>query len=475
MASAASGGSAHRRTIRPDRVRPPRGLRRAAVVRGRARCPRADQCDRVDHHRAAGQRDGAEDPDEIAAQGRAAELLGRQSAAARARFPRHLQRHRPEPVRARPGRRAQRERRAVGRPLAHGAEPQAPGGPPGERRRQRDRRVDGAGGHRPLVDHDRQRDRPLHLRQGRRQRDPRAARHRFPSRQGQRGPHRRRAVRCPDRRRHPPAGPDDRRRLPEGAGARQPSPPPRRRRLRHAGQGRAHLPAGRERPDGDRAQRAVGAQRLPERHAVRRRGQAGPRGSEQAHAGHAPRLPRREAVAELPERRHPCAAAGDRRLHQFEHRGARLGRRQPHAAAEGRALGPGAGHRAAVEEPRHAQERQRDPGRARATSWPRRRSSTSSPSSRSPRSSRCGSRCSSSTTRRPRRSRSFSATTSRRSCPSSAARCPTRGPTSCSCATPHRAWRRSAGSSASSTSRCVRCSSRPASSRPTTASRATSA
>ena len=75
------------------------------------------------------------------------------------------------------------------------------------------------------------------LRPGRRRRAlhrTRPARPRLPARQGRRRPRRRRALRSRHRRRHPPAGPDHRRRLPEHA-LPENLAPPRRRRLRHAG------------------------------------------------------------------------------------------------------------------------------------------------------------------------------------------------------------------------------------------------
>ena len=72
----------------------------------------------------------------------------------------------------------------------------------------------------------------------------------------------------------------------------------------------------------------------------------------------------REAVAELPEHRGARAAAGDRRLHQLQRRHQRHRHRQRHAAPEGRALGSGARHHPAGEEPRPAQVGQRDPDRA---------------------------------------------------------------------------------------------------------------
>ena len=66
----------------------------------------------------------------------------------------------------------------------------------------------------------------------------------------------------------------------------------------------------------------------------------------------------REAVAQLPERRSALGAAGDRRLHRPQHHHQRHGAGQPHAAAEGHPLGPGARHHPADQGPRHAQERQ---------------------------------------------------------------------------------------------------------------------
>ena len=101
------------------------------------------------------------------------------------------------------------------------------------------------------------------------------------------------------------------------------------------------------------------------------------------------RLRRREAVAELPEHRSAIAAAGDRRLHQLQHRDFRLRHRRGHAAPEGRALGPGAGHRPAGQGPGHAQDRQRAYGSLPRTRSRPRRSWTWS---RAPR-SRAWSRC----------------------------------------------------------------------------------
>ena len=59
-------------------------------------------------------------------------------------------------------------------------------------------------------------------------------------------------------RRHPPAGPDGRRRLPVDVAAGDPAPPPRRHRFRHAGPDRQHDAAGRQRAHGHRAARARG-------------------------------------------------------------------------------------------------------------------------------------------------------------------------------------------------------------------------
>ncbi len=146
--------------------------------------------------------------------------------------------------------------------------------------------------------------------------------------------------------------------------AGQPAQAPRRRRLRHAGLDDQHVPAGRERAHGDRAEGPVGAQRLPDRHAVRGRGEADPVRPEQARAGHAGRLPGREAVAQLPERGGPQRPQRDRRLHRPQHHHERHGAGEPHAAAQGRAVGPGARHHPADARPRHAQERQRGLDRA---------------------------------------------------------------------------------------------------------------
>jgi type IV pilus assembly protein PilQ len=77
-----------------------------------------------------------------------------------------------------------------------------------------------------------------------------------------------------------------------------------------------------------------------------------------------PGLPGREAEPELPEHRSARAAAGDRRLHQLQRGDQRHRHRQRHAAPEGRALGPGAGHHHAEQGPGRAQERQRAVDRA---------------------------------------------------------------------------------------------------------------
>ena len=131
-------------------------------------------------------------------------------------------------------------------------------------------------------------------------RDPRR---RLPPRPQRRRPRRRRPLRHHHRHRHPPAGPAADRRLPEDLVCPQPAQAPRRAGLRHAGLDDQHVPAGRERAHGDRAEGAVGALRLPDRQPVRHRGEAGPGRPEQARAGHARRLQGREAVAQLPERR----------------------------------------------------------------------------------------------------------------------------------------------------------------------------
>jgi type IV pilus assembly protein PilQ len=60
----------------------------------------------------------------------------------------------------------------------------------------------------------------------------------------------------------------------------------------------------------------VGILGLPDRHAVHRRGEAGPRRPEPPGAERHARLRRREALAELPERRSARGAAGHRRLHR---------------------------------------------------------------------------------------------------------------------------------------------------------------
>ena len=189
-----------------------------------------------------------------------------------------------------------------------------------------------------------------------------AARHRFPARLRRRRPGRRRAAEQPGRRRHPPAGPEPGRRVPPLEPARQPAPPPRRHRFRHAGAEHHDDAAGRPRPHGGRSARCLGAQRLPERQPVRARGARAEGRPEQARPGR--RLRGREALAQLPEHRGPGAAAGHRRLHQLQRRHQRHRHRQRHAALEGRALGPGARHHPAGEEPGPAQVGQRHPDRA---------------------------------------------------------------------------------------------------------------
>ncbi len=173
-----------------------------------------------------------------------------------------------------------------------------------------------------------------------------------------RGAPRRRPVGQLHRHRHPAAGPDAGRRFPQDVGAAQPRAAHRRRRLRHAGAHRRHVPAGQQRADDHRAEGPVGALGLPDRQPLHPRGEADPRGSEQARAGLARRLQGREAVAQLPERGSARGAAGDRRLHRPQHHHQRHGAGQPHAAAEGHPVGPGARHHPADEGPRHAQERQ---------------------------------------------------------------------------------------------------------------------
>ena len=74
-----------------------------------------------------------------------------------------------------------------------------------------------------------------HFAEGTRRRQARGARHRLPPRPRRRRPRGGRSVRHHHRHRHPPAGPEHRRRLPEDRAAREPAPPPRRGRLRHAG------------------------------------------------------------------------------------------------------------------------------------------------------------------------------------------------------------------------------------------------
>ena len=146
--------------------------------------------------------------------------------------------------------------------------------------------------------------------------------------------------------------------------AAQPRAPPRRGRLRHAGALRRHLRAGRQRAHGDRAARPVGILGLPDRHPVHRRGEAGQGRPEPPGAELHPGLRGREALAQLPERRSARGAAGDRGLHGPEHHHQRHGGRQPHAAPEGRALGPGARHHPAGQGTVEAQERQRGADRA---------------------------------------------------------------------------------------------------------------
>ncbi len=181
------------------------------------------------------------------------------------------------------------------------------------------------------------------------------------------------------------------------------APAARRDRLRHAGADDRDLPERRPGAHGGHADRQLGAFGLPERQPVRARGAAGEARSEPADAG--PEVFGREAVAELPEHRGACAAAGDRRLHQLQRRDQRFGHRQRHAAPEGRAVGPGARHHPRGEEPRHQAHRQcaadRAEGRTRRQGEARARGQGADRRS----SSRCARRRSSSTTPRPRRSR----------------------------------------------------------------------
>ncbi len=181
---------------------------------------------------------------------------------------------------------------------------------------------------------------------------------RLPPRHRRRGPGGGGPFRHHDRHRHPYAGPEHRRRLPEDHPARGAAPAARRGGLRHAGEHRKHLPAGRERAHGDRASRPVGAQRLPVGHAVRGRGEARP-GRPLAGVAARP-LHRREAVAQLPERRSARGAERDRRLHRSQRHHQRHGERQHHPAAEGRALGSGARDHPADARPRQPPRRQRD-------------------------------------------------------------------------------------------------------------------
>jgi hypothetical protein len=116
-------------------------------------------------------------------------------------------------------------------------------------------------------------------------RGPGPARHRLPPRCRWRRPRRREPGQHAGRCRHPPAGPEPGGRVPALVAARQPAPPARRHRLRHAGAERVHLPERRPRAHGRRAARRLGAQRLPERQPVRARGAADEGRPEQADPG----------------------------------------------------------------------------------------------------------------------------------------------------------------------------------------------
>ncbi len=292
----------------------------------------------------------AEDP----AREPAGELRDPESAAHRARLPRHRQWPRRDAAGGRRSRAAQPQRDPGGQSHARRVQPQqaavvrhAGRGQHGRRHAQRPGNAQGGHGNGPA----------LRRTQGGRG-AARAARRRLPARPQRRRPDRRRPVRRVGRHRHPPAGQEPGRRLPEDVGAAQPRAAHRRRRLRHADRVGRDLPAGRQRADGHRAQGPVGAFGVPDRQPLHPRSEAHPGRPEQADPGLARRLQGREAVAQLPERRSARGAAGDRRLHGPQHHHQRHRAGQPDAAPEGHPLGPGARHHPADQGPRHAQERQ---------------------------------------------------------------------------------------------------------------------
>ena len=148
--------------------------------------------------------------------------------------------------------------------------------------------------------------------------------------------------------------------------------------------------------------------------------------------------------------------------------------RQPDAAPEGRAVGPGARHHHADQGPRHAQERQHRSDRAARGAGaageaaarerdPDQRARAADPGVVPAELHEGGGLREDPVDQppaaiRPRRRPDGAPPAARaRSCPSAASRSSIRAPTSCSCRTPRRASRRSAGSSASSTRRSGRC------------------
>ena len=138
----------------------------------------------------------------------------------------------------------------------------------------------------------------------------------------------------------------------------------------------------------------VGAHRLPDRHAVHRRGEAG-RGRPDARAGQRGRYTGEKLSLNFQnvEVRAVLQVIAD--FTGLNIITSDTVQRQPHAAPEGRALGPGARHHPADQGPRHAQERQRDLDRAARRARARARSSRSRRRRRSPSSSRCAPRRSS--------------------------------------------------------------------------------
>ena len=183
-----------------------------------------------------------------------------------------------------------------------------------------------------------------------------AAQRRLPARARRRRACCRRTAEQPGRRRHPSARPDPGGRILEDQPAREPAPPARRDRLRHAGAHRLHRAKWRQGPHGRRAYGRVGAQRLPDRQPVRPRGAGAKARPQQADPGSG--LLRRKTLAQFPEHRSSCPAAGDCRLHQLQRRHERHRHRQRDLAPQRRALGPGARHHLASQRPGRSQERQ---------------------------------------------------------------------------------------------------------------------